>query len=489
MNVNKKFVVTAITLNVLLLLLSFAKLTPYFSNREIVDKLEIQPELNIVTASFWNLTGSPIYIDDANPVYNWSKTANDNPWCSGSGTWNDPYIIENVTIDGQGLDSCIEIRNSGKFFIIRNCTLYNSGSNLDEDGGIKLHFVNNGKIYYNNCSYNNGNGLIIRYGQNISISGNNVSYNKNGIYFAYIYYRNYISDNKINNNYNYGIRLYNVYKISILNNRIHNNSDSGLSIYNCRHDIIRYNDIYNNYYSGMEIQNECRNITTSRNNISFNGNGIYFKEGRSNKIFANNVSFNIHKGITILDSELNDLTKNNVNNNEYGIYLENVNTTQILENSITNNSFIGLYLIQSNYNNITRNFFNGNSKSIEEDDCKGNDFRGNIPPFEQNGSPTPDIFIIAIIILGITTAIISVGIIVYKRKILSEKIHEALEIRRTKEEVQVEKEKHICIVHKGKIVGTVYICPNCETYYCMKCATALKKKNENCWVCNSKIKI
>lgn len=489
MNVNKKFVVTAITLNVVLLLLYFAKLTPYFSNREIVDKLEIQPELNIMTASFWNLTGSPIYIEDNNPACNWSKTASDNPWCSGSGTWNDPYIIENVTIDGQGLDSCIEIRNSVKFFIIRNCTLYNSGSNLDEDGGIKLYSVNNGNCYYNNCSYNNGNGIILSFSNNNSISGNNVSYNKNGIYFAYTYDHNYISGNTINNNYNYGIRLYSVYKISILNNRIHNNSDSGLSIYNCRHDIIKYNDIYNNYYSGMEIQNDCRNITTSRNVISFNGNGIYFKEGLSNKIFANNVSFNIHKGITILDSELNDLTKNNVNNNEYGIYLENVNTTHILENSITNNSFVGLYLNQSNYNYITRNFFNGNGRPIEQDDCKGNIIRDNfgIPP--SNGNPPIEILIIVIIVLGTFTAIISVGIIVYKRKILSEKIHEALEIRRTKEEVQVEKEKHVCIVHKGKIVGTVYICPNCETYYCIKCATVLKKKNENCWVCNSKIKI
>ncbi len=488
MNVNKKFVVTAITLNILLVILSFAKLTPYFSNHEIVDTQEIQPGYNIVTASFWNLT-YPIYIDEYKPAFNWSKTASDNPWCSGSGTWNDPYIIENVTIDGQGLDSCIEIRNSDKFFIIRNCTTYNSGSNLDEDGGIKLHSVSNGKIYYNNCSYNNGNGILLSLSNNNSISGNNVSNNNNGIYFAYTYYPNNISDNTINNNYNYGIRLYYTRKNSILNNRIHNNNDSGLSIYYSRDDIINNNDIYNNYYAGMEIQNDCRNITTSRNKISFNENGIYFKEGLSSKIFANIVSFNRHTGITILDSELNDLTKNNISNNEYGIYLKNVNTTNILENNITNNSYIGLYLYQSNYNNITKNCFSGNGKPIQQDDCKGNIIRDNfgIPP--SNGSPPIEILIIVIIVLGTLTAIISVGIIVYKRKILGEKIHEALEIQRTKGEVQVEKEKHICVVHKGKIVGTVYICPNCETYYCMKCATALKKKNENCWVCNTKIKI
>ena len=63
------------------------------------------------------------------------------------------------------------------------------------------------------------------------------------------------------------------------------------------------------------------------------------------------------------------------------------------------------------------------------------------------------------------------------------------EIRKTEAEVSLEKESHFCVVHRGKIVGTVYICPKCETYYCMKCATFLKKKGETCWSCNNKIEI
>ena len=59
-----------------------------------------------------------ILIDDTIPEYNWSKTAEDNDWCSGSGTWGDPYIIEDLVIDGEGITDGIEIRNSNVFFKI-----------------------------------------------------------------------------------------------------------------------------------------------------------------------------------------------------------------------------------------------------------------------------------------------------------------------------------------------------------------------------------
>jgi len=37
----------------------------------------------------------------------WASTASVEQWCSGSGNWTHPYVIENVTIDGQGSGSCI----------------------------------------------------------------------------------------------------------------------------------------------------------------------------------------------------------------------------------------------------------------------------------------------------------------------------------------------------------------------------------------------
>jgi len=66
-------------------------------------------------------------------------------------------------------------------------------------------------------------------------------------------------------------------------------------------------------------------------------------------------------------------------------------------------------------------------------------------------------------------------------------IEDQKELERTESEVNIEKRAFICVVHKGEIVGTVYICPKCRTFYCGKCAKALKKKGDKCWSCETKI--
>ena len=44
----------------------------------------------------------------------------------------------------------------------------------------------------------------------------------------------------------------------------------------------------------------------------------------------------------------------------------------------------------------------------------------------------------------------------------------------TEEEVSISKEKKICLVCKGKLLGfNIFLCSNCETFYCEKCARAL----------------
>ena len=78
---------------------------------------------NLNPSSFWNLTGTfmetyvyhngdivteekyktvaGILIDEKLENFTWSRTAETYPWCNGSGTKEDPYIIEKVYIDGQ----------------------------------------------------------------------------------------------------------------------------------------------------------------------------------------------------------------------------------------------------------------------------------------------------------------------------------------------------------------------------------------------------
>jgi len=66
---------------------------------------------------------------------------------------------------------------------------------------------------------------------------------------------------------------------------------------------------------------------------------------------------------------------------------------------------------------------------------------------------------------------------------------EKQELAETESEVGVDAQKFICIVHKGPITGANYLCPHCKTFYCVKCAQALKEKGEKCWSCDHEIEL
>ena len=72
--------------------------------------------------------------------------------CTGNGTYSDPYVIEDLVIDGGGSGSCILIENSDVYFRIESCTLYNSSG--FPSAGIRLERVKNAQIINNNCSFN-----------------------------------------------------------------------------------------------------------------------------------------------------------------------------------------------------------------------------------------------------------------------------------------------------------------------------------------------
>lgn len=55
----------------------------------------------------------------------------------------------------------------------------------------------------------------------------------------------------------------------------------------------------------------------------------------------------------------------------------------------------------------------------------------------------------------------------------------------TEEEVSISKERKICLVCKGKVGGFSFICNECGTFYCEKCAKAMMNLENVCWVCNT----
>jgi hypothetical protein len=61
----------------------------------------------------------------------------------------------------------------------------------------------------------------------------------------------------------------------------------------------------------------------------------------------------------------------------------------------------------------------------------------------------------------------------------------------TQEDIKFYKEQTMCLVCKSDLKGFTanFICPNCKTLYCEKCANALSRLENECWSCDQPIDI
>ncbi len=233
---------------------------------------------------------------------NWSLTESTYDWCSGDGSWDNPYIIENVSINAGGSGNGIFIENSkNDYFIIRNCNVTNAGSGPSE-AGIKLVNTNNGTLSNNNCS-NNG-----YYGINLSTNC----------------YNNTISENIVNGNNECGISLSGFSNDNnISGNLINDDNLYGIYLLACHYNNISKN-IVNNHTSYGIYLDTCNENTISGNFVSNSSNhGLYLIECSDNKILGNTLTENVNYGIWIENwpSDGNILSENLVYNNGYGIML------------------------------------------------------------------------------------------------------------------------------------------------------------------------
>ncbi|MFX1593109.1 MAG: right-handed parallel beta-helix repeat-containing protein, partial [Promethearchaeota archaeon] len=168
-----------------------------------------------------SLTTGKIHIKN-----NWSEARLEGI-CSGSGIYSDPYVIENFVIDCGGSGSGIFIENSKiEYFIIRNCTIFNSGdgSTFGQifNAGIKLLEASNGTIINNHCFNNAGGGIFLNNSHAITVQNNTLDNNEEpGIYLEESH-NNMIRSNNISFSY-YGIELYE----SNYNQIVRNNASNG----------------------------------------------------------------------------------------------------------------------------------------------------------------------------------------------------------------------------------------------------------------------
>ncbi len=269
----------------------------------------------------WSKQG-PIAIDDLPSSLNDWSWAVSQAWCSGSGTELDPYIIENLDIDGNNIDSCISIKNSEVYFTINSCIVYNAGPS-QTDAGIHLNNVTDGNLIQNDCSNNGYAGIHLNGSDNNLISGNSV--NNNTVHGIIVWANcedNIISGNTINENTQDGIHIVNSHNNTISHNTIKdniNNDMSGLYLSNSMDNTIYENTFHNNYY-GIDLYLSDYNVIYENVFTINNRCGIYIDEGDGGS--HNNLAYHnffINNVIHAIDDE----PTNKWNNSYIGNYWDN----------------------------------------------------------------------------------------------------------------------------------------------------------------------
>jgi len=398
-------IIILITLGILLAFLPIFINNPRFTARDRDITSNYNNEFDHENLKLSAVSGK-IHID-GNSGWTAFKAAGN---CTGNGTISEPYVIEDLEIDGEGSGSCIFIENSDVYFRIENCTLYNAGVRIPPDpsysGGIRLSNVDNSQLINNNCSsnvigiylvssdnntisenivnYNSWIGIRLIEGDNNIISGNTVNKNNNfGIFLAYCFFNN-ISTNVLKNN--------NI--VGIYTNTCGNNTISGNTAINSSHGIYSAGDSYNNI-----LGNDAHNNSE---------NGLFIR-GVNSIISGNNASYNGVNGIFL----------------EGWFTWESGANNTILGN-IANYNYVGIRLEGTNNNIISGNTLIGNVKCIVEIDCLGNKFKDNEGCRYPKITETPLEYFLIILIISTTVVGVSIFII-YKNRKKFKKVREDLE--------------------------------------------------------------
>jgi len=343
MIINKKTKLVLILVLGMIFILPFFSVG-YFNSNHLNNELENETLTNmkLMGAGYWKLNET-IFIDGSATgmgAHNWSWVKSQDWFGGGNGTWSNPYIMENITIDAQGVGSCIEIRNTDVYFIIRNCTAINSEySGSSNFAGIEFINVNNSKLIKNNCSYNPDLGIKLQNCNNNSLIGNIVMNNLRGT-ILYNSLNNSVSANIMNNNTGYGLSIRGGSHYNNISKNIINNQYRGLEMDGSHNNYINENTIYNNRERGF-FMNRAHYSKIYENNISNNGEiGLLIAQNINITVKGNNIENNKIYGLEI-DCNIPNPAENNL------IYLN------IFNNPDGNNAFDEQYSINTQWDNGT----------------------------------------------------------------------------------------------------------------------------------------
>ncbi len=246
------------------------------------------------------------------------------PDISGDGSSGNPYVVKDKIIDAGGVENCILIQNTSKYFIIRNCSVTHSAPM--PAAGICILNATNGQVERNNCNANGGGIFVGAKSANVTITQNYATGNEYGI-IIYDSTGNVtaVINNASGNTYNgidvstdctdihvennlvvgngiQGISLWdNVTLSTVTGNNASGNTFEGLYIFNTFNTTFVDNLVLGNQFRGVIISDGAGNNTFSNNSIANNlGAGIEaFSSSRNNTFIANNITNNIGVGVIL----------------------------------------------------------------------------------------------------------------------------------------------------------------------------------------------
>ncbi len=264
----------------------------------------------------------------------------------GNGSKMNPYIIENLTINGWGKDYVIIIRDTTAYFMLQHCTVFNGTT------GIYLDNVINGILYNNSVFLNKMGGIDLFQSPNNTISKNLIINNNGSALHVSGSNNNTIILNNITHN-DLNIMIMSSHANTLIKNAVSDSSSAGISL------------VLSNYNILLE------------NNLSHISSGVYIADSSNNTLMKNSI-WESSTGIDLWDSNNNSLLENTITNNTYGISLIYSNYNIIENNFLGWNTLVGIYLNGATYNRIIHNTLAYNKEPIvQEANCFGNIIQDN----------------------------------------------------------------------------------------------------------------
>ncbi|MEA3559581.1 MAG: NosD domain-containing protein [Candidatus Thermoplasmatota archaeon] len=270
------------------------------------------------------------------------EEAFDNGW-TGDGSEGNPFIIEDLEINGSGYDSSIYIGNTTHHFIIRDCTLFGVEYASELPAGMILLNVSRGRVENVTCR-DNGNstgvGIWLLNSGNVTITGSTFANNGDGgeasvgIYLlrsSNITVTDSVFFSDVGADICYGIYAEGSREIHLSGLMMKNNTGvgEGGGIYLDRvEDFIIDNCLMQNNSgdksSGIYMDGSGRinvkNCTILGNQFSHQSYGI-FMDNAHNCIIEGNVIKEQNRGLHMLDSNENRIMNNHFEDHVYGFFL------------------------------------------------------------------------------------------------------------------------------------------------------------------------